>query len=122
MRVFNKEIQTAVVLNTNINSAYVPLKSIFMYCIAATITGTPTGTIKLQASNDPETNDTVPLTTAPPTHWTDIAGSSFSVAAAGSTFWNVTDVAYNYVRVVYTDGSGAASTAVMTTVFNGKGM
>ncbi len=124
MRVFNKQVSTAVHLNANSNSPAVALKSIYMYSMAAIITGTPTGTIKLQASNDPETNDTQPsgVPFPAPVNWVDITGSSFSVVAAGETFWNVSQVAYNYVRVVYTDGSSAASTAVMTIIFNGKGV
>lgn len=127
MRVFNQQISTNVAMNANSNSPYVPLKSIFMYCIAAIVTGTPTGTIKLQASNDPETNDTQYNTTESrppaviPTHWVDIDDSSFVLASAGETMWNVRDVGYNYVRVVYTDASGGSSTATMTIIFNGKG-
>lgn len=119
MRTYNEQIQTAVVLSTNRTSTFVPLKNIFMYSIVCVIAGTPTGTLKLQASNDPETNDTVPLTTPP--NWTDIANSSVAVSAAGNTMWNVTDVAYNYVRVVYTDGSSGASTATLKTIVNCKG-
>lgn len=127
MRVFNIQNQTSVLLNTSINGPYVPLKSIFMYCIASTITGTPTGTLKLQASNDPETNDTQYNVTngrppsVAPTHWVDITDSTFTVTTAGTTMWNVREIGYNYVRVVYTDTSSGASTATMTTVFNGKG-
>lgn len=126
MRVFNQQIATNVALNANVSTTYVPLKSIFMYSIAAIVTGTPTGTIKLQASNDPETNDTqynagnIPPTVIP-THWVDITDSSFALSSAGETMWNVRDVAYNYVRVVYTDGSSGSSTATMTVIFNGKG-
>lgn len=121
MRTFNEQIATGVVLNANRTSTYVPLKNIFMYSIAAIISGTPTGTIKLQASNDPETNDTQPLSNNPPTNWTDIASSSFSLTDEGETMWNVSEVAYNWVRVVYTDASGATSTATMKIIFNGKG-
>lgn len=128
MRTFNKQIQTNVALNASSNSPAVPLKSIYTYSIAATITGTPTGTLKLQASNDPETNDTqyATSTNLPPTqvpvNWADIANSSFAVTTSGVTMWNVNAVGYNYVRVVYTDGSGGSSTATMSTVFNGKGV
>lgn len=127
MRTFNKQISTDVVLNANRNSEYVQLKNIFMYCIAAIITGTPTGTIKLQASNDPETNDTQYNVTAGrppavgPTNWVDIDDSDFVVSSAGETMWNVRYIGYNYVRVVYTDGSSGASTATMSIIFNGKG-
>lgn len=120
MRTFNEKILTSIILSANRTSTFVPLKNILMFCIQAIITGTPTGTIKLQASADPETNDTIPLTA--PTNWVDIANSSVSVSAAGGTMWNVSDVAYNYVRVVYTDGSSGSSTAVVTATFNGKGI
>lgn len=122
MRTFNKQIATALALNTNRNSDYVPLKNIYLYSIMVIITGTPTGSIKLQASNDPETNDTVPLSDAPPVNWADIANTSVNVSAAGNTFYNVTDVAYNYVRVVYTDTSSGASTATAKIIVNAKGV
>lgn len=124
MRVFNKQVQTNTALNVNTNGPAVPLKSIFMYSVAANITGTPTGTILLQASNDPETNDVTPLgTPAPlPTNWSTIANTSTNVTTSGTTLWNVSDVGYNYVRVVYTDTSSGASTATMNVVVNGKGM
>lgn len=128
MRTFNQQITTEQTLNANYNSPYVPLKNILLYNVAAIITGTPTGIIKLQASNDPETNDTQTNITSGrppavgPVNWVDITDSSFSLSAAGETMWNVKDVAYNYVRVVYTDTSGGASTAVMKIIFNGKGV
>jgi len=128
MRVNNKQIATAVPLNASYNSPYQPLKYIYMYSIAANISGTPNGVIKLQASNDPETNDTQTnsATNLPPsvipTNWIDIVNSPFTVNTLnGSVMWNVDFVGYNYVRVVYTDASGGTSTATMNLVYNGKG-
>lgn len=117
MRVVNipNIIPENTVLNTNINSAAIPLYQIFGYSIQAVFTGTPTGTFKLQASDDPVPQAAQAASgvyTA--TNWTDIANSSQSVTAAGSIIWNVSEVMYNYVRVVYTDGSGGASTAIVT--------
>lgn len=120
MRTYNKQIASNVPLNVNYISNFEPLKNIFMLSIAAIITGTPNGTLKLQASNDPETNDTIPLSTPP--HWVDVARSSFAVTSAGETMWNISDVAYNYIRVVYIDASGGTSTATMTIIINSKGM
>ncbi len=93
-----------------------------MYDMAANITGTPNGTLKLQASNDPETNDTMPggVPQPQPTNWADIQNSTF-VAVTGTNMWNVRAVGYNYVRVVYTDLSSGSSTATMTIIINGKG-
>lgn len=121
MRTFNLTVDTDVPMNANFESDFIPLKNIFMYSIAAIVTGTPGGTISLQASNDPETNDTQPSTNQP-TNWVTIADSDFALSASGETMWNVRDVAYNYVRVVYVDSSGGTSTATMNIIFNGKGM
>jgi hypothetical protein len=133
MRTINKTISTTVPLNANFSSPYQQLKSIYMYTMAAIITGTPTGTISIQASNDPETNDTQtniatvagqsssnPPSKAP-INWVTITNSTFVVTTAGETMWNVRDIGYNYVRVQYIDSSGGASTATMTIIFNGKG-
>ena len=127
MRTFNKQIATTVPMNANYNSPYTPLKNIYTYSMAAIVTGTPTGTIKLQASNDPETNDTQTNSTGlspavGPSNWADITGSTFSLVAAGETMWNVNAVGYNYVRVVYTDTSGGTSTATMNLIVNCKGV
>lgn len=124
MRTFNKQISTNQPLNVNSNSPAALLKNIYTFSIAAIVTGTPTGTIKLQASNDPETNDVMPLGTPQPTpvNWVDVASSSFSLTAGGETMWNVNAVGYNYVRVVYTDTSGGTSTATMNIIVNGKGV
>ncbi len=120
MHTFNKQISTNVILNASSNSTFVPLKNIYMYSICAIIAGTPTGTIKLQASNDPETNDSIPLLA--PINWVDVTNSTFTVTAAGPVMWNCREIGYNYVRVIYTDGSSGSSTATMTIVFNGKGV
>ena len=127
MRTFNQQIAKNIPLNANYNSPYTPLKSIYVYAMAANITGTPNGTLKLQASNDPETNMTqtnigngLPPTN-PPVNWVDIEDSTFTVTTAGETMWNVRAVGYNYVRVVYTDLSGGLSTATMNIIINAKG-
>lgn len=119
MRTFNNQI-AGILLNANYNSPAVPLKNIFMFNIAAIVSNIPTGTIKLQVSNDPETNDTIPLI-APP-NWVDLLGSSFSLSSSGKTMWNVHEVAYNYVRVTYIDTSSGLSNATMSITFNGKGV
>ena len=128
MRTFNERVATAVPMNANYNSPYTPLRNIYTYSMVAVVTGTPTGTIAIQASNDPETNDTQINTTANlppavgPTNWVTITNSPFILSSAGETMWNVNAVGYNYVRVIYTDSSGGTSTATMNIIFNGKGV
>lgn len=130
MLIYNKPniIPASTVMNATLNSSALQLENMFGYAIQIVFTGTPTGSFKLQSSCDPVTaagqkfgaNGAV---TFSPTNWTDIADSTFTVSAAGNVEWNVTDVMYNYVRVVYTDTSSGASTAIITSAtFNGKGM
>lgn len=105
-------IAANTVMNTTINSTPVPLYQTWGYAVQVVFTGTPTGTFKLQASCDPIPQARVEVQT--PINWTDIANSSYAVTAAGNYMWNVFDVGYNYVRVVYTDTSSGASTAIIT--------
>ena len=121
MKVYNVTniIPAGTVLNANLNSEQMPLYNIYGYSIQAVYTGTPTGTFKLQASSDP----VYPASPSVVTNWTDIADSSVAVTAAGDTTWNVYNVMYNFVRLVYVDGSAGASTAVLTiSTFNAKGI
>lgn len=119
MRTFNVQIATEADISNGYTSSSVPLKNILNYCITAIISGSPNGSIKLQASNDPETITNLPGGTPQPepVNWVDVANSSFTINSSGNTMWNVNDVGYNYVRVVYT-GSG---TAAVTIVVNAKG-
>lgn len=119
-------IPASTVMNATINSQPIQVYNVVNYSIQITFTGTPTGTFKLQASADQASNAVSSGNysgTNAPTHWTDITNSSFSVAAAGNVMWNVDDPGYNWVRVVYTDASGGASTALIASAtFNGKGI
>lgn len=114
------------VLSATRNSAAQQLYNSFVYAIQVVITGTPTGSLKLQASCDQAysgkpTSGSSGLNPLP-VNWTDIASSSQAVTAAGSVIWNITDPGYNWVRIVYTDTSSGSSTAVIaSSSFNGKG-
>ena len=122
MKFFNKPnvIPPSTELNTSFNSAVVPLTNVFNYAIQIVFTGTPTGLFHLQSSCDTDTPAN--LINPDNMNWTDIANSDFSVSAAGNVEWNVDGAGYTWVRVVYTDGSGGTSTAVVTSAtFNGKG-
>lgn len=107
------------VLNANYNSSPQQVWVKYGFFIQAVWTGTPTGTFKLQISGDPQSN----VPGAAPTNWSDYSGSSEAISAAGNFYWNVGEVFFNWVRLVYTDGSGGTSTAVLTaSTFNAKGV
>lgn len=128
MRPFNKPnlIPVNTVMSGAIDSTPLQLWNVFLYSIQVFFTGTPTGSFKLQASNDPAAqalatgNITSPITA--PTHWSDVEDSTFTVVAAGDVMWTVENPGYNWVRVVYTDNSSGTSTATITSsTANGKG-
>ena len=125
MKFFNVPniIPASTVMNTTINSSPMQLMDSFIYSIQIVFTGTPTGAFKLQASDDPAAESVGTGNVAKlPTHWTDVSNSSFTVAAAGNVMWTVDMPGYNWVRVVYTDASSGASTAIITNaVYNAKG-
>lgn len=119
MHVYNKQIVTNTVMNTTITSDYYNVQQLFGCAIQAVFTGTPTGDFKLQASADPATSYTASSNT--PVNWTDIDTSPYSVSASGNYMWNVFDIMYNYIRLVYTDSSGGTSTAILNVTINAKG-
>lgn len=122
MRPYNKQISVNVLMNTSSNSSAYCLDTIFGYSIQAVYTGTPTGTLKLQGSDDPTGDFASPANaTNIPTNWSDIAGTSQALTAAGTFLWNMSDVGYNWVRLVYTDTSGGTSTAILNARINAKG-
>lgn len=72
------------------------------YSIQAVWTGggSPVGTMSLQASTDG-------------TNWSDISTSTLSVSGnSGNNIFNVKDVYYNFVRLVYTRTSGTANVSI----------
>lgn len=72
--------------------------------IATSSTGTPVGTMTLQASNDILTTGT-----ATPSNWVTIATVAMG---AGSFFIPKTELCYEWIRVTLTLDSGSMSTSV----------
>lgn len=91
---------------TSITSTPILIEHIFGVCIQAVWTGTPTGTLVLEASTDQERlSDGTGVT-----NWTAIAGSSVSLTGvAGNQMWNVDLAFYRWVRLVYTASSGSGT-------------
>lgn len=74
------------------------LAQIFGYSIQANfLTGSPLGTLVLQASNDG-------------VNFCDVPGASFDVTGVGSFLWNVTSSNYLYAQVAWTATGGSTGT------------
>lgn len=120
MQVYNKITLRNQALNASFNGPAMQLENMFGYAIQIEWTGTINGTFKLQASTDD--NEVANHQGTWPLHWTDIPDSDAAITTGDCAFYNVTDVMYNWVRIVFTDASSGSATGVITSAtFNGKG-
>ena len=94
-------------MTASITSEAVNVQSMTRVAIQAIYTGSPVGSLKLQAANS--------LTSQT---WTDVSNSTVAVSAAGNQLWNVSDIGYALIRVVYTFTSGSGTLEV---IVSGKG-
>ncbi len=95
---------------TEVDSPPLNLDQMFGLAIQAIWTGTPVGSMKLQASvqSPPTQNQTSNGGPDNITQWTDISGSSVSISAsAGNFMWNLDAAYYRYIRLVYVNASGS---------------
>lgn len=84
----------------------------FSICAAVVETvATVAGSFKLQASNNAFADDAINRTNAGAV-WVDIPSSSVPVSGAGNFFWNVSDVNYEAVRIVWTSTGGDGNVSV----------
>jgi hypothetical protein len=114
-------IGTPVSMTASFNSHAYLLDRMKGYSICGQCTETVAslaGVFKLQASNNAFA-DNVNMDVNPNAVWVDIPSSSITLTA-GSTqvFWNVTDVHYEAVRVVWTSTTGQG---IFTPYFMAKG-
>jgi len=80
---------------------------IFVCSAQVVTTGTSTGVLKLQASNDIVVQQSV---SGQPIHWFDITGATVSVVGAGTTAILKTELCYQYIRAVWTHANGLPGT------------
>src|SRR5271166_1128801 len=91
-------------MTTTINSLSQNLDEVVSYSIQAEFTGSPSGTLQLQCSND---NPSV--VSSGPTNWTIVTDSIQGITAAGSYVINVELPAYSWVRLQYVPTSGSGT-------------
>lgn len=100
VHIFNIPIIINGDMTLTLNSIPTNLDTAASYAVQAVFTGTPSGTLQLEGSND---NDDVT-----PTNWTIITDSVQSITTSGSYLVNVEFPVYCWVRLSYlpTAGSG----------------
>lgn len=85
-----------------------PIDSSYLFSASAQAVsagGAVTGVVKFQGSNDP-----VPPPTQ--TSWSDIPSATIAVTAAGTFLVPKTELAYRWIRVVYTVAAGGGTLTV----------
>lgn len=99
-------------------SAAIPAAQVFNASLQAVVTGTSTGTLKFQMSNDqpgPLTSTGAPK----PTNWTDIASQTVAIAGANTYIIPKFDVCYEWLRVVFVHTNSASGTITVNVKTNG---
>ena len=121
MRIQNKALTlSGTDMESDITSDPIWLGHIANYSIQVVFTGSPDGTLKLQASNDFGARDGS-LDQVSIDHWTDIIGSSQNITASGDHTWTVENAGYRWVRMVWTD-SASSDADITSARFNVKGV
>ena len=106
MRINENTLISNESMGADITSRAQALPHIFGYCVQAVWTGSPVGTMTLEASNDGVI-------------WSTVDGSTEAISGAGDGIYHVTDVFYAYVRLKYTRTSG---TGTLNVSINLKGV
>lgn len=88
-------------MTANITSLYQNLDEGVSFSVQVSYTGSPVGTIQLQASNDVLTSSA-----DSPTNWTPIPQSIATVNGAGNYMLNYDLPAFTWIQLVYTFTSG----------------
>lgn len=113
MKFINKSIITAGNMSlVSVASDAILIDQIYGYSLQCTYSGAPSGSLRVQASNDLTNNpDDV-------SDWDDVGDSVVAISASGDTFYNLDAQFYKYFRVKYDRLSGSGS---LTVVYFGKG-
>lgn len=124
MRIKNLDLLngTTPTLSANFASDPIYLGHVGMYSIQATFSGTPDGSFKLQCSNDFADKESINVESYAPyiINWSDVGSSTQLITAAGDIMYNVENVGYAWVRLVweFSASTGTLETArVMTKGF-----
>jgi len=99
-----KIINAGDLSQATVTSSIVNLSTVTGYSIACAYSGSsPTGTLKIQVSND-FTEDSTAIS-----NWYDLPSSSQSISANGNYVWAISDANYKWLKVLWTKTSGTGT-------------
>lgn len=99
----SKQILTAGDMSLTLTSVSYDLTEKSLAAMQAVYTGSPTGSLQVQGSNDD-------------LNWSSV-GSAVAISAAGSTLQNIGLVGFQFMRAVYTPSGG---TGALTLIASAK--
>jgi hypothetical protein len=108
-----KLLEAGVMSNATLTSTPINIVDSYGVSITASYTGSPTGTLDLQVSNENS-----PIGSISEGSWEDVSLSADAVSSAGNTTWNIPGAYFRWARIKYTRTSGTGSLDV---VFTAKG-
>lgn len=112
MQQFQQVVLSAVSTALTQNSAAIDVANMFQVSVQCIATGTPTGAVKIQVSNDsPIGNKGFSSSVWTPVNWTDLPAATVAIKSATTFLIPKTDICYSFIRLVYT-GSGAGTVTV----------
>jgi hypothetical protein len=122
MRINNEDLldidntRATVSLAASANLKPISLRHILHAGIQLVYTGTPAGNFKLQVSNDlGDINSAGEARQyANVSNWTDVADSAVTISAAGNLFYELPNIAAEWVRVVWTATGAGSGTPTLT--------
>lgn len=118
MRIVNKVSADAVDASVSFNGAPALMEQFWGYSVEVIITGTVTGSLKLQGADEfrvPSMNDPTGTNVVV---WMDISGSTQAITGSGQGMYNSSSCQFRWIRPVYTAVSG---TGTITINVEGKG-
>ncbi len=123
MRFSNSVNINAASAATNQSGLVIDAAYVSTFSAQAVVTGTSTGTLNIQASNDPSAGLAVASGGTPiPTHWSNIATiGTVAIAGAGTYLIPKFDVAYRWMRCSFVATNGAAGTITVNVMTQGPG-
>lgn len=103
MKTVNDQVVTSQSLSANFASDAILVDQIYGFSMHLIYTGTPSGILSIECSNDPvqRASDIA--------NWTPISGATVTISAAGDTLFNVDKVYFRWIRIKYTFSSSTGS-------------
>ena len=119
MRINVTQNLSAADASQNETGVAIPINQVFSISAQVIVTGSSTGSLQLQVSNDPQQGLQVDSKgNFIPNNWSNL-GSAVTVTTAGVQLVPQTQVCYSWLRAVWTKNNGSAGTITVNIASQG---